>query len=133
MKLQYLSDASGKCPLIRLFDFNTDEAALLLCSLEALASKTTDSLLINELPFITTLENVALTAMIDERPRNPDSEFSIVEGPQSTPLIWRANLQEWRRICDSIRPFVIECRPDRYAWLTDDLGTQVLISPSGTW
>jgi hypothetical protein len=133
MKLQFLPDDAGKSHLIRLFDFDTSEARLLQDSLRQLAEGETESISLHELPFITAFNGIEVTAMFDDRLRNPDSDFAIIGGGATSSFIWRGTLDEWRATCDLLEPFTQHCDVNSYAWLTDDLGVQLLVSSSGSW
>jgi hypothetical protein len=125
MKLHFLPDADGKAHLIRLFDFDSSEATLL--------DREIDSLVIHELPFISVLNGIELTAMFDDRLRNPDSDFAILGGSTTSSFIWRGTQEEWTQSVNLLEPFTEHCDVNSYAWLTDDLGVQLLVSSSGSW
>lgn len=133
MKLQFLPDDSGSAPLIRLFDFDPSEAKLLQDELEKLASGELDRVAIHELPFIQVLNEIELTAMFDDRPRNPDSDFAILGGSTTSSFIWRGTREEWLQNARQLEAFARQCDVNSYAWLTEDLGVQLLVSSSGSW
>ncbi len=133
MKLHFLPDDTGSAPLIRLFDFDTSEARLLQEALGRLAGREVDSLAIHELPFVAVLNGIELTAMFDDRVRNPDSDFAILGGATTTSFIWRGTQEEWQDHVGVLEPFTEHCDVSSYAWLTDDLGVQLLVSSSGSW
>ena len=133
MKLHFLPDDSGAAPLIRLFDFDTSEAQLLQDALTKIADQEVESLAIHELPFISVLNGIELTAMFDDRLRNPDNDFAILGGATTSSFIWRGTLEEWQQHVDVLQPFTEHCDVNSYAWLTDDLGVQLLVSSSGSW
>jgi hypothetical protein len=133
LKLQKLPHDSTACDLIRIFDFDITEARSLHNTLHNLQDGLVESISVHKLPFVTMLNGFKLTVIVDDRPRNPDTDFAIVTGPTSSPVIWRGSREDWRHVCELVEPFTIECSPNRYQWLTDDLGAPVLFSPSGAW
>src|SRR4051812_40609473 len=127
MKLQFLPAGSTGAPLIRFFDFDSTEAQLLSVALSQLAERQTDTLAIHTLPFITFFEPFELTAMLDDRERNPDTEYSIIAGSTTSSFIWRGTSDEWRNVCELIARFTIQCDINSYEWLNEDLGVQLLM------
>jgi hypothetical protein len=131
MKLQFLPDSSGG--MIRLFDFNCDESLLLQSELRKIADGEEEQIRLDQLPFISVLNGLELTAMVDDRQRHPDTDFAILGGATTSSFIWRGSLDEWRITCQVLEPFTQHCDVNSYAWLTDDLGVQLLVSSSGSW
>ena len=133
MKLQHLAATDKEPPMIRLFDFDSSEAGQLVGELRKLADGEVQQLTLHDLPFITRLNEIELTAMTDERPRNPDVDFAILGGSTTTSFIWRGSREEWRATCSMIEPLTEHCDAESYLWLTEDLGVMLLMSPSGSW
>ena len=52
MKLEYFADGSADCPLIRLYNFTTAEAAQLLASVTDLASGGAERIDVHGLPYV---------------------------------------------------------------------------------
>jgi hypothetical protein len=52
MKIDYLTDGSPDCPILRLYDFDTSEAENLQAVLAELAEGKINSVALKELPFI---------------------------------------------------------------------------------
>jgi hypothetical protein len=133
MKLQLLPEGSTDCPLIRIFDFDCTEATVLVRGLQSLISASIDSVSLHELPVVSAYNGFELTAILDERPRNVATEYAVIAGKSTNSYIWRGTTDEWKDVCELLVPMTVSTDPHSYAWLTDDLGVQVLASPSGSW
>lgn len=119
--------------MIRLFDFDTAEVSQLWAELQKLAQGEVQQVAIHQLPFVTVFNEVELTAIVDDRVRDPRTEYAILGSAQSSSFIWRGTPEEWRLTCAAVEPFTDHCDVNSYAWLTDDLGTMLLMSSSGSW
>jgi hypothetical protein len=133
LKLQLLPGGPSDQTMIRLFDFDPSEASQLLEIVKGLIDGSLDSVALHKLPFITLLNDLELTAILDERIRDPHTEFAILGGAGATSFIWRGTREERIATAAAILPFTEHCDSTSYAWLTEDLGVMLLLSSSGSW
>ena len=64
MELEYIHEGSSDCPLIRLFNFQTTEINNLHLMVSGLAEGKRDSIVLNELAFVDSIEGCSLTLIL---------------------------------------------------------------------
>jgi hypothetical protein len=64
MLLEYLSDGSPDCPLIRLYQFTTEEVVELRSAVVELAIEQTREIAVHELPYVKALAGCQLTLCV---------------------------------------------------------------------
>src|SRR5438046_1049448 len=64
MKLEFLPEGSPDCPLLRLFEFTTDEAECLFRAVTELASGACDRVAVHDLPSVEPVGACRLTLLV---------------------------------------------------------------------
>jgi hypothetical protein len=122
MKLEYLPD----CPLIRLYDFTTDEAAKLLAAVESLASGGAERIEVHDLPFVNPIGGCRL-AMVR---RSWDQAIIQKADPANFECGFTAGT--WDNVAALVEPFVHDA--PGFQWLAGIPGeADLLLSVSGQW
>ena len=125
MKLDYLKDGSDDCPLVRLYEFRSEEIRLLRQSFESLASGTAEHVALDDVMPVESAEGTRLTFSRATRDRgvvpSGDRSFDVVLTPDG-----------WQRCIGLLEPF---CQPSwGYQWLCDNVGRiRSLFSHDGSW
>ena len=126
MKLEFLSDESSVCPLIRLYDFTPAEAAQLLAAVTALADLRAQRVAIHELPGVEPVGGCRLTLRVRSwdqgvtlRTAPADFEYGLIAGT-------------WDNVAGLVAPFTESA--GGFQWL-DNASSEVrlLLSPDGSW
>jgi hypothetical protein len=128
MKIEYLADGSPDCPLVRLFEFTPTELQRLYSEIMSLASETTRSVAVHELPGVESIGGCRLTFLTDRR----DKGMVRVAGPAEFEC--RVTPTSWDNVAGLVEPF-LEPSFGHYQWLDHGFGgdTGLLLSPSGDW
>lgn len=124
MKLEYLSEGSADCPLIRIYDFNTSEARELHDVLIDLAKGKMIQVVLQDLPFIVSVQGCSLTLSANET----NIGISL-----SSDLDFECQLtnESWMVVADLAAPFLNDT--NGYQWLDETGKISLLLSPSGRW
>jgi hypothetical protein len=126
MKIEYISDASGKKNgLIRFYDFTGGERQALVQNLRDLITGKQASVRIHELPGVKALAGLELTAMVGDRQK----EIVPLSGKRFN---WIVRPIDWQDIIEKIE-ILPESSKGHYQWLTDYSGIEVVFSQDGTW
>lgn len=125
VKLDYLRDGTDDCPLIRLYEFQSEEMQRLQRSFERLASGAAERVALDE---VTPIESVDGTQLTFSRAASDNGVAS--SGQQSFEV--QLTPRGWRRCVELLEPF---CKSSSgYQWLCDDVGDiRLLVSHDGAW
>ena len=125
MKIDYLEDGSERCPLIRLYDFQSDEARSLIKAFESLANGTTNEISLGAIVPIDTIDGTQITFV-----RNELGQGVIEKERFRFALALPA--EQWRLNAEIVEPF--SNGTFGYQWLAPETSDiQVLLSKSGDW
>ena len=124
MRLEFLSSGALECPLLRLFDFNLEEARQLFGVFEGLGSTGCRHIDLNGLPYIQGVNGCRLVLIHGE------ADLGIEETAEG--FICRLSGRAWREIAELTLPF---CEPQArgYQWLTRSGDISLLLSVNGQW
>ncbi len=126
MKIEYLTDELLEFPIIRLFDFDSDEAALLLTAVAQLASSSVECLEVHELPFVQSINDCKLTFIR----RSWDQSTICTNQPGEFMCGFTSGT--WDNVVGLIEPFTKESTG--FQWLAGTPGeAALLLSQSGKW
>ena len=125
MRLEFLADGADECPLLRLYDWQTGQVALLREAAEQLATGASRSVVLNSLPFIEVVGSITFTWVADPWDRGVllphDRRSFVMQLPPET----------WSDVVEIIRPF--ERDAIGFNWLLPVTEVEVLLSLSGQW
>ena len=127
MKLEFLSEGSHDCPLIRLYDFDATGAARLREAFRSLADGSSRAIDLHEEWWIEPLEGCRLTLRVGAR------DLGVV---QRLPMAFDCVLgkEGWLEMADKSGPFCQgPLREEECQWLNQDGEISLLLSPRGTW
>jgi hypothetical protein len=122
--------------LIRLYDFNCDEAALIHGQIVGLSQGALSKVAVHELPFITPINGTGL--ILDQA----EKDFGIWRRGTSSIFECKLRLAAWSDVASYMSPFLTSCSPDTFQWLdeafqwsheTSEIGFLFSPNPNGTW
>jgi len=126
MKLEYLSDGSPDCPLIRLYDFTLAEAEQLHAAVAELASGSCQQVEIHRLPGIESIGGCRLTFRVSRH------DGAIVQMESIAAFECRFTMDTWDNVAGLIEPFAQN--GDGFQWLAGVPGeANLILSVSGQW
>jgi hypothetical protein len=126
MKLEFVSEGSPDCPLIRLFDFCPAEAARLLAAITHLVSGAAEQVALHELAGVEAVSGCRLTLCV-----RPWDQAVVAKG---TPADFECGFTRgtWDNVAGLVEPFAHG--EDGFQWLAGVPGeASLLLSPSGQW
>jgi hypothetical protein len=127
MKLEYLAEGSADCPLLRLYDFTSDEAKQLLIAVTGLATGSLERVDVERLPFVEPVEDCRLCLV-----RSPWDRAVVRIGPSAFECGFTS--ARWDNVAGLIEPFAEEGSVGGFQWLATSPGeVAFLLSPSGKW
>ena len=123
MKAEYLPSGSPDCPILRLYDFQADEARHLMALCLSLADGSAERV---NLP-AEAVNGCRLMFRIGRwgegvLPTNEQGRFECVLTPDG-----------WQGVAELTAPFCEEQEGQRYQWLNESSPISLLLSPSGYW
>jgi hypothetical protein len=125
VKIDYLKDGSERCPLIRLYDFQSDEARSLIKAFKSLANGTTNELSLGTIVPIDSIDGTQIIFV-----RNEIGQGVIEKERLRFALVLPA--EQWRLNAEIVEPF--SNGTFGYQWLAPEASDiQVLLSKSGDW
>jgi len=125
VKLDYLKDGSDDCPLVRLYEFRSEEILRVRHSFERLANGVAEHVALDEVVAVESIDGTRLTFSRAARDRgvvpSGESSFDVVLTPDG-----------WQSCIELVEPF---CKPGTgYQWLCDGVGhIRLLLSRNGSW
>ena len=128
MKLEYLASGSPDCPLIRLYDFHSSEAAGLLAAIDTLARASAERVEVHRLPFV---ESMGGCRLVFVRRRH---DAGIASGPLANEFECGFTADTWDNVAGLLEPFAEGAVG--HQWLADqseDAALLVTTSPGGEW
>ena len=125
MKIEYLSEGSLDCPLIRIFDFSTEEAKALIGVVRNLGNAPNGTVAVHELPQVESVRNITLVFKTGEHNH----------GCNGAPPDFECELTQtgWSNVEGLLEPFAASPSSGRYQWLDESGDVALLISPQGGW
>jgi hypothetical protein len=125
VRLEYLRDGSPDCPLLRLFNFGSNEAGKLLAAVADLAVGRAAHVAVHELADVTPVGGCELVLQVTAR------DAAVVQvGPVS--FACRFTARTWDNVAGLVEPFAEGA--SGFQWLAASPGeTKLLLSPSGEW
>ena len=127
MRLEYLPHGGADCPLVRLYDFDTSEAAQLREVAYRLSNWSVDTIPIHDLPFVEPVDSCRLTARVTKR----NHGVSVLLAPST--LVCALSQCSWDNVAGLIEPFCIPGAEHGHQWLDESSDISLLLSPSGGW
>lgn len=125
MKIEYLAEGSLDWPLIRIFDFSTEEVRTLIDVVRHLGSSPNGTVAVHELPQVESVRNISLVFKIGEHYR----------GCNGAPPDFECELTQigWSNVEGLLEPFAASPSSGCYQWLDESGDVALLISPLGGW
>jgi hypothetical protein len=126
MKLEYLEAGSPDCPLIRLYDFTSEEAARLHAALTSLAAGAVQRVLVHDLTGVKVIGNCRLVLVVGWR------DQGIVPRAAPADFEYALTAATWDNVAGLVEPF--GNGSTGFQWLPAESGDAgVLLSPDGRW
>ncbi len=125
--MEFLSDGSPDCPLLRLYDFDASHACELQLLLLALADGTKSNVPLQE-----TLAADAVGGCILVL-QTVDTDQGIVWDGSVGMFFCRLHRSSWREVAGRAAPFCISSKVGQYQWLDETSSISWLLSPDGSW
>ena len=125
MKLEYLSDGSAECPLIRLYEFNRSEAKQLRRLVKSLVNGDNERIALQNEMWVEPIGGCSLDLRVGTRNDGVREEQPL----RFECVLTRAG---WSTVEGLLEPFS-ESDCFGFQWLTTDGGTHLLISANGQW
>ncbi|HEX8880840.1 MAG TPA: hypothetical protein VF749_12455 [Candidatus Acidoferrum sp.] len=125
MKLEYLSDGSPECPLIRFYDFEQSEARQLLQLVQSIVTGECQDIALHNETWVEPVAGCRLNLRLGTRNRGVR---------QAQPLRFECvlNPDGWSNLEGLLEPFSESDMSD-FQWLTHDGKINLLISRNGQW
>lgn len=125
MKLEFLAAGSPDCPLIRLFDFDQAEAQNLRELAGSLANGSSESVAVNDEPWIVSIRDCRLTFRLGTGYQGVRQS-----GPSTFDCVLSAT--NWSNVEGLLHPF---CESDDagFQWLSREGRISLLFSTDGHW
>lgn len=128
MKIEYLDkDGDPRTPLIRLYDFTSDEAKNLKRTFLLMASGSIPQLALHGQEWISPIAGCSLWLRFDPI---ADKGVSLSRINGGFECVYTS--EGWLELADKIEPF-IDPSPGSSQWLTNEGSIDLLISPDGRW
>ncbi len=125
MKVEYLSDGSDDCPLVRLYAFTMAEAQKLHDAFSSLASGSLQSVRLGDILAVEAVDGCSVTFTRGARDRGVvpagDHMFTV-----------ELSASGWDQTAGLTEPFRDGCLAG-HQWLMSTGDTQLLLSPTGGW
>jgi len=125
VKMEFLAGGAPECPLIRLYDFTTDEARELRQVFYSLADGSLDDVALDGMPFIEAVHGCQLRLLLGAsdrgiRPISSDVFEYTLTGPG------------WSNVGGLVDPFT-ESNSRGFQWLSNRRPVRLLLSRDGGW
>jgi hypothetical protein len=125
MRLEFLSDGSDDCPLIRLYAFDCTEVARLFADLSALASREQESIAVHDLPGVESIAECRLFLRTGARDRG------VVQLPGPKSFECALTPESWDNVAGLAEPFLNG--NGGHQWLVTWGDAKWLLSTDGHW
>lgn len=128
MKMELLLDGSPDCPLLRLYDFDAQQACDLQLVVLGLTSGTLTEASLSDAMSVDAIDGCSLTLQCG------DVDQGIVpSNGYDRPLVCRLSRSTWQAVAKLIAPFCLSSTPGHYQWLDETSPISWLLSPDGAW
>lgn len=128
MKMELLLDGSPDCPLLRLYDFDAQQACDLQFVVLGLASGTATEASLPKAISADAIDGCSLTLQCW------DIDQGIVPSIRhDRSFVCRLSRSTWQAVAKLIAPFCISSTPGHYQWLDETSSISWLLSPDGAW
>ena len=126
MKLEFIAAGAPDRPLLRIFDFQTAEAAGLKALFDSLADGSRTSIGLVKDAMLESINGCELHMHLGAK------DLGVT---QSSALGFECVLTPdgWLNVAGLAEPFCEHAAPNTYQWLNEDGPISLLLSPSGTW
>ena len=129
MHIEYIPNGSYNCPLIRLFDFEADEARELHNLFARLASGTVSESDLAAQSWMESVGGCRMTLHSAARRRG----IVKADSGNATSFACLLTLDDWETVAERTLPFCKPRREGSYAWLDDTSPLSLLLSVNGSW
>ena len=127
MKVEYLSEGSPECPLIRLYDFDSVTVARLNTLIMRLADGVSDTVAVHEVPDIEPVDGCQLFLQAGTRSQGV-TKLSSENAFQCT-----QTRLDWNNVAELVKPFCESGQLKGFQWLDDNGDISLLLSHDGHW
>ena len=127
MKIEFLADGSPDCPLIRLYDYDTQQIYRLYALLLDLAVGRINNVSLQEALLA---EAVAGCDLILQA---ADEDQGVVWDSSPGRFVCRLGCSSWQSVAERVLPFHSESLADTYQWLDETSPISWLLSFNGLW
>jgi hypothetical protein len=125
MKVEFLEEGSPDCPLLRLFDYRTDEVKRLCEVCDQLAEGKRVEFVLHDQPWVEAIRGCRFLWRISKK------DVGVRLPAPGEPFVLEFSDEVWREVQDKLRPFADGS--GGFQWLTNEGDVNVLISFSGLW
>jgi hypothetical protein len=125
MKLEFLESGAPDCPLVRLYEFDANEAYNLHRIVLQLAGSSEQTVLFHEQPGVLPIDGCQLTLHQGEKDRGVSKL-----GPRN--FKWMLSTTGWFQVAGLIKPFT-RTGSSGFQWVSDRGQIRVLLSNDGRW
>lgn len=131
--IEYIPEGSLDFPLIRLFEFNADDAAKLQAACDALAAGETAEVKLEAMPWVRPIGGRRLWPRACAKNRGVRTTSPDGRAPKfaSQPFVMEYNREGWSEVAEKLGPFL--AGSEGFQWLTNEGDVNVLISQDGQW
>ena len=126
MKIEYLEENEPPLPLVRLFDFRSEEVNALREACVDLAEGRISELVLNEQAWVQPVNGCRFIWRASKK------DVGVRRPASGQPLVLEYSDEAWREVEGKLSQFV-EPHPDTFNWLTMEGDVGVLISLDGRW
>jgi hypothetical protein len=126
MKIEYLEGDQPPLPLVRLFDFRSEEVNALRKACNDLADGRTSEFAVDEQAWVQPVNGCRFIWRASEK------DVGVRMPASGQPLVLQYSDEAWREVEGKLSHFV-EPQPSTFNWLTMEGDVEVLISMDGKW
>lgn len=126
MKIEFLADGAADCPLIRMYDYRTDEIKMLCQVCRDLAEGRTREFALHDQPWVEPLAGCRFSWRANEK------NVGVKRPSHGSEFVLLYNDEAWREVEAKLQEFTGEYSGG-YNWLTHQGDVNVLISRDGGW
>jgi hypothetical protein len=126
MKIEYLNGDQPPLPLVRLYDFRSEEVNALRDACNDLADGRKSEFAVHEQPWAQSVNGCRFIWRASQK------DVGVRVPAPHQPLVLEYSDEAWREVEGKLSQFV-EPRPNTFNWLTMEGDVDVLISMDGKW
>ena len=128
MKLEYLSDGSPECPLVRIYDFDSVAAEFLRRHIVGLTEGSLTVVAVHEFSTVQPIGGCQLLFKIN------DVDRGVIQLGTTTEFECLLTRTSWRQVAGLMEPFCTPVgHPGSHQWLDETSDISLLFSPDGQW